>query len=203
MTRMNRNIRVEERAGPRGVVTLSEAIYVPKTLPPVLIQRMVGGQLKTFHPDGTELTRGGRIRRGRLLYTNGNLVTQRGRTRCAALWGGVSGDFPMNVAAGDGGLATGTDVPIPPVDGATELEHEVARVEIQQRLLNEVVPTMTFVALFQSAGSYQFAQPGNSRISEIGLFTQDDTLVAVHNFAPIPVDVHRIGILVEWEFAII
>lgn len=198
-----KTLRHTESARPFGVVTISECTFAPKRIEPVVRHRCIAGVDRYFRPDGSEIKRAPILRRGKLLYTNANLIPKTGRIRSAELIGGISGDFPANIAAGDGGLATGTDVPIPPLDTATALEHEVARVQIQQRLLSEVTPTITYVGLFQSAGSYQFAQPGSARISEVALLCQDDNLNAIHTFAPIPVDVHRIGVLVEWEWAIV
>ena len=194
-------VRVSDSCSPRGVVTISEISSVPKVIHPVLRHRFEDGEDRYFLPCGKRVE--GVIRRGRLLYTSGNLIPKTGRIRAAEVLGGLSGLFPTLIAAGDGGLATGTDVPIPPLDAATALDHEVARVQIQQRILSEVTPTITFVGLFQSSGSYQFAQPGNSRISEVALLSQDDNLNAIHTFVPIPVDAHRIGILVEWELAVV
>jgi len=194
---------LQDTIHPKGIITISEAEFVPVHLPPELVHRVVNGEDRYFRPDGSEVKKAPRIRSGKLLYTNANLIPKSGRIRDAALILGLSRDFPMTIAAGDGRLATGTDVPIPPLDTDTALEHEVARVAIRQRILSEVTPSFTYVALFESAGSYQFAQPGNSRISEVGLFCSDDNLNAIHSFTPIPVDVHRIGILVEWEVVII
>jgi hypothetical protein len=144
------------------------------------------------------------VLRGRSVLADGpNHVTKAGRVRVAELIVGISADFPRRLGVGDGGTSPGTNVPLPPSDVATDLVHEITRIDVTQRIIDVDVPSVTFVGLFQSAGSYQFNQPGQAQISEVGLFTTDDTLCAVYNFAPIPVDVHRLGVLVEWEWAVL
>lgn len=158
---------------------------------------------RLYLPDGTEV-RDGILKRGRVLHDSRNLITKIGRQRYIALCSGFSADFPDRMAVGDGGLETGTSTPLIPQRSQLALEHEVARLPVTQRILNEDdLPSMTFLALFKTAGSYQFAQSGQTQISEVGLFCRDGAMTNVHNFAPIPVDVHRLGVLVEWEVVLL
>ena len=151
-----------------------------------------------------KLATDGILHRGRVLHDSNNNITQVGRVRFGELACGLSGDFPDRIAVGDGGLESGTSAPKIPRDDATELEHEVTRIVVAQRIMNtDEIPSMTFVALFKTAGSFQFAQLGQTQISECGLFCRDDVMTNNHNFAPIPVDVHRIGVMIEWEVVIL
>jgi hypothetical protein len=159
---------------------------------------------KLFLPDGSQVGPEALLKRGEVIHDSKNHITQLGRSRFAELGCGLSGDFPDRIAVGDGGLETGTSVPLIPQDDATALEHEVARQVVSQRILStDEIPSMTWVAIFKTAGSYQFAQLGQTQISEVGLFCRDDVMTNVHNYAPIPVDVHRIGVMIEWECVIL
>jgi len=182
-----------------GHVIVSEAPE-GRRVPPVIYRRR--GRL--FLPSGQEVGTEALLKRGAVLHDSKNHITQVGRARFAELACGISGDFPDRIAVGDGGLETGTSAPKIPQDDATELEHEVARIVVAQRILtDDEIPSMTWVALFKTAGSYQFAQAGQTQISECGLFCRDDAMTNNHNFAPIPVDVHRIGVMIEWEVVIL
>lgn len=156
-----------------------------------------------YLPDGAEVF-DGVLQRGSVLHESENLVTALGRKRYLALCSGLSADFPDRMAVGDGGLESGTSAPLIPQRSQTVLAHEISRVNVTQRILNEAaLPSFTFLTLFKATGSYQFAQPGQSQISEVGLFCRDGVMTNVHNFAPIPVDVHRLGVLVEWEVVLL
>ena len=184
----------------KGHVIVSEAPEQDLSFPPVLYRKR--GRL--FLPDGSPVGKEALLRRGKVLHDSKNLITQLGRSRYAELGCGLSADFPSWIAVGDGGLESGTSAAKIPADDATELEHEISRIAVSQRILNtDEIPSMTWVAVFKTAGSYQFAQAGQTQISEVGLFCRDDVMTNVHNYAPIPVDVHRIGVLVEWEVAIL
>ena len=204
MTMSPVNIERANSLEPRGHVRISKAPDAGP-VPPVLYSR--GGRF--FIPDRRNRfayevdPRLHVVRGGTVLVDQGNHVTKEGRIRTAELIVGISADFPRRVGVGDAGTSPGTSVPLPPSDLATDLVHEITRVDVTQRIINVDVPSITFVALFQSAGSYQFNQPGQARISEVGLFSTDDVLCALSNFAPIPVDVHRLGVLVEWEWSIL
>lgn len=182
-----------------GNVTIS-AIPRGYVAPPAVLFRRGG---KLYEP-GSE-TPWGEPQSKQLLYTNRNHIVKGGHGRVARLIAGLSSDFPDRVAVGDGGLQAGTSSPMIVPHGQTALEHEVSRELVSQRIVSEDgdMASLTFVALFKTAGSYQFAQPGQTRISEVGLFARDGVMLAAHNFAPIPVDVHRIGVLVEWEWVIL
>lgn len=140
--------------------------------------------------------------KGELLRDSGNHVTTLGRKRVAMLISGLSAAFIDRIAVGDGGLFTGTSTPKPPRNDQTALEHELVRLERKTVVLDIDIPTVTFVGIFKNIGSYQFAQPGVARISEVGLYPADDVLCAIYKFAPIPVDVHRLGFMCEWEWGI-
>jgi hypothetical protein len=188
---------------PKGHVRISRP-GEPRTVPSVLYRR----QGRLFVPSrSSQFAREARpeeVLRGQEVLSDGpNHVTKAGRVRVAELIVGISADFPRRLGVGDGGTSPGTNVPLPPSDAAVDLVHEITRIDVSQRVIDVDVPSVTFVGLFQSAGSYQFNQPGQAVISEVGLFTTDDTLCAVYNFAPIPVDVHRLGVLIEWEWAIL
>ena len=198
MTAMNATLR------PEGHVRISRPVLGEVSVPEVLYRR----EGRLFVPShGDPFAREARpeeVLRGHEVQTDGpNHVTKAGRVRTAELIVGISADFPRRMGVGDAGTSTGTNVPLPPSDLATDLVHEITRVDVTQRIIDVSVPSITFVSLFQTAGSYQFNQPGQSVISEVGLFTTDDTLCAVYNFAPIPVDVHRLGVLVEWEWSVL
>lgn len=182
-----------------GNVSISEIPWGYVAPPPVLIRR--GGRL--FEP-GMALP-WGELPAKKLLYTNRNHIVQGGHVRVARLLAGLSADYPDRMAVGDGGLQTGTSSPKVVSHSQTALEHEVSRELVSQRVISEDggIASLTFVGLFKTAGSYQFAQPGQTRISEVGLFARDGVMLAAHNFAPIPVDVHRIGVLVEWEWVVL
>lgn len=137
-----------------------------------------------------------------VLRDSGNLVTTIGRQRVAELIGGLSAAFVDRIAVGDGGLFEGTHTPIPPRNDQTELVHELVRLERKTVVVDVGIPSVTFVGIFKNVGSYQFLQPGVAQISEVGLLTPDDMLCAIYNFAPIPVDVHRLGFMVEWEWGV-
>ena len=172
----------------------------PRAVPPILYRR----QGRLFLPSGEEVSNLALLRRGPVLHDSKNNITLAGRVRFGELAAGLSGDFPDRIAVGDGGLESGTSAPKIPRDDDTELEHEVARIVVAQRILNEDdIPSMTWVALFKTAGSYQFAQVGQTQISEVGLFCRDNVMTNNHNYAPIPVDVHRIGVMIEWEVVIL
>jgi hypothetical protein len=198
------DVKHQSSARPIGHVRVSTPVGMNPDVPPVLYHR----EGLYFIPDGDdkfarqaderEVLRGGQA-----LSDGPNHITFAGRFRTAELIGGVSAGFPRLVGVGDAGTSPGTNVPLPPNDQATALVHEIVRLGVTQRVMNVDVPSITFVALFQSAGSYQFNQPGQAQITEVGLFTPDNVLCAVYNFAPIPVDVHRLGVLVEWEWAVL
>jgi hypothetical protein len=157
-----------------------------------------------YYDASGKLATDGILHRGRVLHDSKNNITLAGRVRFGELACGLSGDFPDRIAVGDGGLEAGTSAPKIPRDDDTTLEHEVSRIVVAQRILNEDdIPSMTWIALFKTAGSYQFAQVGQTQISECGLFCRDDVMTNNHNFAPIPVDVHRIGVMIEWEVVIL
>ena len=139
---------------------------------------------------------------GITLHDSKNLVTTLGRERVAELIGGLSAAFIDRIAVGDGGLFDGTSTPIPPRNDQTELLHELVRLERKTVVVDVDIPSVTFVGIFKNVGSYQFLQPGVAQISEVGLLTQDNVLCAVYNFAPVPVDVHRLGFMVEWEWGV-
>ena len=199
---------------PKGYVRISKPAAMGTTeeqtrrvlaaMPPTLYSR--GGVL--YVPDGGDrfarlAEESEVLRPGEVQSEGQNHVTKPGRVRVAELIIGISADFPRRLAVGDAGINPGTNVPLPPSDTATALGHEITRVDVTQRIINVDVPSITFVGLFKSAGSYQFNQPGQAVISEVGLYTTDEVLAAVYNFAPIPVDVHRLGVLVEWEWSIL
>lgn len=189
---------------PKGYVRVSKPAPIAGRVPPVLYSR--GGVL--YVPDGRvrfarEAQPGEVLRPSDVQSEGPNHVTKAGRVRVGELTLGLSSDFPRRMAVGDAGTSSGTSVPLPPSDTATDLNHEITRIDVSQRILNVDVPSITFVGLFQATGSYQFNQPGQAVISEVGLYTTDETLAAIYNFAPIPVDVHRLGVLVEWEWSIL
>lgn len=140
--------------------------------------------------------------KGELLRDSGNHVTSLGRLRVAELISGHSAAFIDRIAVGDGGLFEGTSTPKPPRNDQTELDHELVRLERKTVVLDVDIPTVIFVGIFKNVGSYQFAQPGVAQISELALYTPDDVACAIYNFAPLPVDVHRLGFMVEWEWGV-
>lgn len=139
---------------------------------------------------------------GQLVRDSGNHITTLGRQRVAELIGGLSAAFIDRIAVGDGGLFAETSTPKPPRNDQTELEHEIIRLERKTVVIDVDVPSATFVGIFKNVGSYQFRAPGVARISEVGLYTPDDVLCAVYNFAPLPVDVHRLGFMLEWQWGV-
>jgi len=189
------------RAEAVGHVIISRPGEMPQAVPPV-VYRQKG---RFYLPDRvTEVSPEFILKRGGVLHDSKNAITQLGRVRFGELGCGLSADFPDRIAVGDGGLESGTSAPKIPVDTATDLEHEVARQVVSQRIMNtDEIPSMTWIALFKTAGSYQFAQAGQTQISEVGLFCRDDVMTNVHNYAPIPVDVHRISVMIEWEVVIL
>lgn len=198
--------RMQPSVDPSGYVRVSQAAELDAVaVPPVLYSRE--GVL--FVPEN-----GNRFARpahqseilapaGDVLSEGENHITKAGRVRIGELSAGLSANFPRRFAVGDAGTSPGTSSPLPPNDLATALIHEIARVDVSQRVMNVDVPSVTFVGLFRSSGSYQFNQPGQAVISETGLFTTDGVLCSIYNFAPIPVDVHRLGVLIEWEWSIL
>lgn len=146
----------------------------------------------------------GILRRGRILHDSKNVITTDGDVRLSELISGLSVDWPDRIAVGDGGLESGGDSPLIPSKAQSALAHEVARQAVVQRVLSvDGIKSITFISIFRASGSYQFAQPGQSQISEIGLFCRDDVMTSVHNYAPIPVDLHRLGVMAEWQYAIL
>jgi hypothetical protein len=139
---------------------------------------------------------------GLTLHDSHNLITTLGRQRVAELIGGLSAAFIDRIAVGDGGLFEGTSTPIPPRNDQTELVHELVRLERKTVVVDVDIPSVTFVGIFKNVGSYQFLQPGVAQVSEVGLLTPDNVLCAVYDFAPVPVDVHRLGFMVEWEWGV-
>lgn len=131
-----------------------------------------------------------------------NHITTIGRVRAAELIGGLSAGFVDRIAVGDGGLFDGTSTPKPPRNDQESLHHEIARLERKTVVVDVDTPSVTFVGIFKNVGSYQFLVPGVARISEVGLYTPDNMLCAVYNFAPLPVDVHRLGFMIEWQWSL-
>lgn len=194
-------LHLAEAVRPKGTVLISAARPRDIMVPPILRRRADG----FYTPDGLRAPPEHVLKADEHLYVSRQHIVVFGRRRSAELIGGVSSDYPDRVAVGDGGIATGTtSTPKVIPDDQADLEHEVTRQLVTQRIISDAgPPSITFIAVFKTAGAFQFAQPGQNKVSEIGLFTRDGVMCAAHNFAPIPVDVHRIGIMVEWEWILV